>query len=41
MNNLLSITASIGEMDTAYVVIALVVIAVLWVVIKLINNNKE
>lgn len=41
MNNLLSITASVGEMDTAYIVIAFVVIAVLWVVFKLINNNKD
>lgn len=41
MKHLLSITASVGEMDTAYIVIAFVVIAVLWVVFKLINNNKD
>lgn len=40
MKHLLSIMASIGEMDTAYIVIAFIAIAVLWVVFKLINKNK-
>lgn len=41
MKNLLSITASIGEMDTAYIVIAFIAIIVLWVLFKMLSKNKE
>lgn len=38
-NNIL--LSSIGEMDTSYIVIALIVIAVLWIVSKMINNKDK
>lgn len=41
MKNLLSITASIGEMDTAYIVIAFIAIIVLWVLFKMLSKKKE
>lgn len=41
MKQLLSIIASIGEMDSAYIIIALIVIAVLWVVFKKTDKNKN
>lgn len=38
---LLSIIASIGEMDGAFIAIAFVAIAVLWVVFRIINKNQK
>ena len=38
---LLLLVSTIGEMDTAYVVIAFIAIAVLWIVFKVINQNKD
>lgn len=33
--------ATIGEMDTGYIVIAFIVIIVLWIVFKMINKNNQ
>lgn len=41
MRQPLSTIASIGEMDTAYVIIALIVIAVLWMVFKKIDRKTK
>lgn len=39
MKEVLSLFMSIGEMDTAYVVIAFVVIAVLWIISKMVSKK--
>lgn len=41
MKEVLSLFMSIGEMDTAYVVIAFVVIAVLWLLFKKLSKNHD
>ena len=41
MNKTLSIIASIEESDPAYVIIALIAIAILWFVFKKKNNKQE
>lgn len=41
MKEVLSLFMSIGEMDTAYVVIALVVIAGLWILFKVIGKSSN
>lgn len=33
--------SNIGEMDTSYIVIAFIVIAVLWIVSKMMNNKDR
>ncbi len=38
---LLSIIASIGEMDGTFIAIAFVAIAVLWVVFRIVNKNQK
>lgn len=38
---LLSIIAGIGEMDGAFIAIAFIAIAVLWVLFKIINKNQK
>lgn len=41
MKQLLSVLVSIGEMDTAYVVIAFIAIAILWIIVRMINKNQK
>lgn len=41
MEHFLSIISNIGEMDTAYIIIAFIAIAVLWIVTKMMNKKKE
>lgn len=41
MKEILSLFMSIGEMDTAYIVIALVVILGLWILLKVIGKKSD
>ena len=41
MKEVLSLFMSIGEMDTAYIVIALVVILGLWILFKVIGKKSD
>lgn len=41
MKEILSLFMSIGEMDTAYIVIALVVILGLWILLKVIGKKND
>ena len=40
MKEVLSLFMSIGEMDTAYIIIAFAVIAILWFLFRMLNNRK-
>lgn len=41
MNEISFLLLSIGEMDTSYIVIAFVVIAVLWLLFKKLSKNHD